>query len=129
MCSSNIIFLAVNNFEIKPTTISMIQNSCQFGRFSSEDLNAHITLFLHFAGVSDDAIRLRLFSFSFKDKAWIWLHPHHPNYFTNWNDLAQKFLAKYFSPSKTIQLRNEITFLMQYNGYFYLKLGRDSKNY
>ena len=110
--------IQANNFELKLAIISMIQNSCQFRGLPSEDPNAHITRFLQlcdtmkFNGVSDDAIRLRLFSFSLRDKAWSWLYSHPPNHFTTWNDLAQKFLAKYFPPSKTIQMRNEITNFM-----------------
>ncbi|PWS05605.1 hypothetical protein, partial [Enterobacter sp. HPCN14] len=33
-----------------------------------------------------------------------------------WGDLAQKFLAKYFPPSKTAKLRNDITSFCQFDG-------------
>ena len=34
---------------------------------------------------------------------------------SDWATLAQKFLAKYFPPTKTVKLRNDITNFMQYD--------------
>src|SRR3954465_14873408 len=68
-----------NNFELKPGFISMIQNHVQFFGLPNEDPNQHITNFLEYCdtvkmnGVSNDAIRLRLFSFSLRDKAKAWV--------------------------------------------------------
>ena len=59
-----------NNFKIKSTMIQMIQSTVQFSGHVHDDPNAHISNFLELCdtfkinGVSDDAIRLRLFSFS-----------------------------------------------------------------
>ena len=66
-------------------------------------------------GVRDDAIRLRLFTFSLKDKAREWLNSLLARSITNWATLAQKFLAKYFSLGKTIKLCNDITNFIQYD--------------
>ena len=60
--------IANNNFEIKPSVIQMVQNN-QFGGLLGEDPYAHILTFLNvyatfkINGVTDDAIRLRLFPF------------------------------------------------------------------
>ena len=35
---------------------------------------------------------------------------------TTWEELAQKFLAKYFPPAKTAKLRNDITTFVQLEG-------------
>ena len=73
-----IVAIANNNFEIKPSIIQMVQNN-QFRSLQGEDPCAHILTFLNVCatfkinGVTDDAIRLRLFPFSVRDKAQLWL--------------------------------------------------------
>lgn len=43
-----------------------------------------------------------------------------PGAITIWKELAQRFLAKYFSPTKTVKLRNNITTITQWeNKYLY----------
>lgn len=84
--------IAANSFEIKPSTIQMMQNSVQFGGASTEDPNMHIRDFIEicdtfkFNGVSDDAIKLRLFPFSLRDKAKGWLHSLPAGSITTWED-------------------------------------------
>ena len=62
----------------------MIQSSVQFYGLANEDPNAHIANFLQiydtfkYNGISDDAIRLRLFPFTLKDKAKAWLNSQPP---------------------------------------------------
>ena len=111
--------IPANNFEIKPAIIHMVQAN-QFGGSPIEDPNAHIASFMEICdtfkhnGVSDDAIRLRLFPFSLRDKAKSWLQSLPPGTITTWNALAQRFLAKFFPPGKTAKLRNEITSFTQH---------------
>lgn len=113
--------IQANNFEIKPAIIQMIQHSVQFSGLPNDDLNTHIDNFLEIYdtfkqnGVSDDAIRLRLFPFSLRDKAKVWLNSLPPETITTWDGLAQKFLAKFFPPSKTAKMRNDITIFVQYD--------------
>ena len=113
--------IAANNFEIKPAILQMIQTSVQFGGFSTDDPNTHITNFLEICdtfkhnGVSDDAIRLRLFPFSLRDKAKSWLNSLPQETITTWDELAQKFLAKFFPPAKTAKMRNDITQFVQHD--------------
>ncbi|KAJ9183285.1 hypothetical protein P3X46_007162 [Hevea brasiliensis] len=103
-----------NNFELKPALCQMVQQS-QFGGNPSESPHVHLAHFLEISdmlkinGVSDDAIRLRLFPFSLKDRAREWLHSLPPGSITTWDELCQAFLAQYFPPSKTAKLRNELT--------------------
>ncbi|XP_070037040.1 uncharacterized protein [Nicotiana tomentosiformis] len=58
--------------------------------------------------VSEDALRLRLFPFSLRGKALDWLErlPNHS--ISTWDELAEKFIAKFFSPGHMETLRDEI---------------------
>ncbi|KAF7824295.1 uncharacterized protein G2W53_022439 [Senna tora] len=107
--------IQANKFEIKLATIQLLQANGQFGGSPVEDPNNHILYFLEICdtfkhnGVSDDAIRLRLFPFSLRDKAKVWLQSLPEGSITTWEELAQQFLTKYFPPGKTAKMRNDIT--------------------
>ncbi|XP_073049447.1 uncharacterized protein [Primulina eburnea] len=98
----------------------MIQNTVQFGGNALDDPNTHIADFLEicdtfkFNGVSDDAVKLHLFSFSLRDKAKSWLNCLPVGSTTTWEDMAKAFLLKYFPPSKTMKLRADITTFSQF---------------
>jgi len=70
--------VVAHNFDLKPVLISMVQQS-QFGGLPMEDANLHLFVFLEVCntlkinGASTDAICLRLFSFSLRDKVRAWL--------------------------------------------------------
>ena len=108
-----------NNFELKPSFISFIKED-QFSGAPMENPNDHITSFLEkcdtvkINGATDEAIRLRLFPFSLRDKAKAWLTSHDANHFTTWNALATAFCTKYFPPGKTAKLHNSITSFAQH---------------
>ncbi|KAJ0714148.1 putative retrotransposon gag domain, aspartic peptidase domain superfamily [Helianthus annuus] len=103
-----------NNFEIKAGTISMLQNAVQFYGKDHEDPSVHIAGFIEVCATfrirdaSADAIRLRLFPFSLRDGAKEWLLSLPAGSITTWNQLAEKFLQKYFPPEKTVRLRTKI---------------------
>jgi len=96
----------------------MVQQS-QFGGSPMEDPNLHLLIFLEVCDtlklneVSTDAIRLRLFPFSLKDKAWAWLHSLPPDSIRTWDELTRALLTKFLPSSKTIILRNQITTFTQ----------------
>ena len=60
-------------------------------------------------GASQDALRLRHFPYSLRDRVKAWLNSLPPDSITTWNDLVDKFLTKYFPPTKNAKLRNKIT--------------------
>ncbi|KAK5845857.1 hypothetical protein PVK06_002093 [Gossypium arboreum] len=111
--------VAVNNFELKPNTIQMIQQFVQFDGLQDEDPIAHLANFVELYetfkinGISDDAIRLRLFPFSLRNKAKQWLNLLPGGSITTWEQMTEKFLFKYFSPAKTAKLRNDISSFVQ----------------
>ena len=110
--------VAANNFELKPALISMVRQS-PFGGSPMEDPNLQLSAFLEaydtlkIYGASSDAIRLRLFPFSLRVKAREWLHSLPTGSITTWDELTKVFLAKFFPPSKTASLRNQITSFTQ----------------
>ncbi|XP_058726309.1 uncharacterized protein LOC131597641 [Vicia villosa] len=105
--------IEANNFELKPSLLSAVQQS-QFSGNPTEDPNLHLLVFLQYAdtvkenGVSSEGIRLRLFPFLLRDRARAWLRSLPANSVTTWNELKKVFLAQYFPPSKTAMLRAQI---------------------
>ncbi|GKU88727.1 hypothetical protein SLEP1_g2957 [Rubroshorea leprosula] len=113
--------IQANNFEIKPAIIQMIQQTVQFSGLPNENPYAHIASFLEICdtfkanGVSNESVRLTLFPFSLHDKAKSWLQSFPAGHFTIWNVLVDKFIAKFFPPSKIAKLRNDITTFVQFD--------------
>ncbi|XP_075481186.1 uncharacterized protein LOC142521895 [Primulina tabacum] len=107
-----------NNFKLKPALINMVQQN-QFAGTATSDPHVHLRTFLKITdtvkinGVSDDIIRLRLFPFSLRDQARGWLQSLPLGSITTWQELATKFLAKYFPPAKSAQLKIEISTFRQ----------------
>ena len=107
------------NFELKPIIFQMLQTVGQFNRLPNEDPHLHFKLFLEVSdvfkivGATQDALRLRLFPYSLRDRARAWLNSLPPDSITTWNELADKFLMKYFPLIKSAKLRNEITSFCQ----------------
>ncbi|KAH9704917.1 hypothetical protein KPL70_011661 [Citrus sinensis] len=103
------------NFELKPVMFQMLQTVGQFNVLPNEDPHLHLKLFLKvsdafkIAGATQVALRLRLFPYSLRDRARAWLNSLPSDSITTWNELADKFLMKYFPPTKNAKLRNEIT--------------------
>ncbi|XP_055960233.1 uncharacterized protein LOC126678772 [Mercurialis annua] len=89
-------------FEIKPSTIQLLENRCAFFGLKHEDPNAHIAKFLgvlntfKLHGITADQIKLRMFPFSLRDKA--------------------TFLNKYFPHGKTTKLTKDILEFVQFDG-------------
>ncbi|GKE33190.1 reverse transcriptase domain-containing protein, partial [Tanacetum coccineum] len=65
-------------------------------------------------GVTDDALRLYLFPYSLTHHATAWFDHLPKNSIHTFQEMASKFLSKYFPPSMVTKLRNDIHTL--YNG-------------
>ncbi|WCJ29408.1 hypothetical protein M5689_011047 [Euphorbia peplus] len=111
--------IAANQWEIKPALLNMLTNNVTFYGLPSENPNAHLTNFLEVCDtfkindVPAEAIKLRLFPFTLKDRAKVWLTSLPQGSITSWNQLAQAFLSKYFPLAKTARIIKEITSFTQ----------------
>ncbi|XP_074293573.1 uncharacterized protein LOC141620659 [Silene latifolia] len=105
--------IQANNFEIKNALLNLVQDN-QFGGGPLENPNDHLNEFLENCdmyksnGVSDDAVRLRLFPRSLRGSAKDWLKNCDPDSFKTWDELASAFLNKYFPPSRTAKVKSEL---------------------
>ncbi|GJQ90512.1 reverse transcriptase domain-containing protein [Tanacetum coccineum] len=70
--------------------------------------------------VPNTSVKLMLFPFSLEGAARIWLEKEPPRSIETWDDLVSKFINKFFPPSKTTNLRNEIMrFQQKFDETFY----------
>nr|GEW73857.1 reverse transcriptase domain-containing protein [Tanacetum cinerariifolium] len=116
--------IIADNFELKHGLLTLVQNKQFFGH-DKEDPHAHVRYFnkitstLKFLNVLNTLIKLMLFSFSLEGAAQIWLEKEPPRSIFTWDDLVLKFINQFFPPSKTTNLRNEITnFQQRFKEYF-----------
>ncbi|KAJ9535332.1 hypothetical protein OSB04_un001557 [Centaurea solstitialis] len=107
-----------NNFEIKHGTIQLVQAN-QFGGSALEDPHSHLRTFekicntFKMNGPPEDAIKLRLFPFSLRDRAAAWEESLPAGQIETWNDMIRAFLNKFFPPGRTAILLAEITHFTQ----------------
>ncbi|GJX39966.1 reverse transcriptase domain-containing protein [Tanacetum coccineum] len=110
--------ILAENFELKHGLLNLV-TSKQFCGFEKEDPHAHIRWFnkitstIKYKDVPNASIKLMLFPFSIEGAARIWLEKEPPRSILTWEDLVSKFINQFFPPSKTTNLRNEITNFQQ----------------
>nr|GEY31889.1 reverse transcriptase domain-containing protein [Tanacetum cinerariifolium] len=97
-----------------------------FFEHDKEDPHAHIRYFnkitstMRVPNVPSSSIKLMLFPFSLEGAAQVWLEKEPPRSIQTWDDLVSKFINQFFPPSKTTNLRNEITrFQQRFDESFY----------
>ncbi|GJY34439.1 reverse transcriptase domain-containing protein [Tanacetum coccineum] len=102
------------------------EDAIQFFGHDKEDPHAHIRYFnkitstMKIPNVPNTSVKLMLFPFSLEGAARIWLEKEPPRSIETWDDLVSKFINKFFPPSKTTNLRNEITrFQQKFDETFY----------
>ncbi|XP_075081450.1 uncharacterized protein LOC142166333 [Nicotiana tabacum] len=110
------------HFELKQSMIQLLHANGQFMGLPREDPQQHILNFLEISDtyitnrVTPDYVRLTLFPFSLLGEAKRWLKAEPANSITSWNDLARKFLARFFPSGKTVKIRSEIVAFRQKAG-------------
>nr|GEV21174.1 DNA-directed DNA polymerase [Tanacetum cinerariifolium] len=107
-----ILKILAENFEIKTNLLQLVQAN-KFHGFERDNPNTHISNFkrmtatLKYRDVPNDAIKLMLFPYSLEGAARIWYEKEPPNSILTWDDLVNKFVNKFFPPSKTTYLKNK----------------------
>ncbi|XP_070004218.1 uncharacterized protein [Nicotiana sylvestris] len=97
----------------------------EFMGLPHEDPQQHILNFLEISdnyitnGATSDYVRHTPFPFSLLGEAKRWLKEEPANFITSWNDLARKFLARFFPSGKTAKIRSEIVAFKQKIGNLY----------
>jgi len=109
-------------FELKQNMVHILHTNGQFTGLPREDRQIHLRIFIEITntyipiGVSSDYVRLTLFPYSLLGAARRWLDSEPPNSITTWDDLAKKFLSRFFPSKKTAKLRGEIINFVQKQG-------------
>ncbi|GJX16103.1 reverse transcriptase domain-containing protein [Tanacetum coccineum] len=110
--------ILAENFKLKHGLLNLV-TSKQFYGFEKEDPHAHIRWFnkitstIKYRDVPNSSIKLMFFPFSIEGATRIWLEKEPPRSILTWEDLVSKFINQFFPPSKTTNLRNEITNFQQ----------------
>ena len=93
--------IEVNNFELKPALITMVQQH-QYTRHPSEDPNEHMGRFMRMAntmnlnGVRPEFIKLQLFPFSLRDVVATWFESLPYGSVNNWEELVEAYMSRFF---------------------------------
>ena len=99
------------HFEIRPATIGMLPS---FHGLARESPYNHLGKFLSICStfknqnLDDENVRLRLFPFSLHDKAASWLNSLPENSIRSWEQFVKKFKNKFYSMSKTNEMRQAL---------------------
>ncbi|GJX90257.1 reverse transcriptase domain-containing protein, partial [Tanacetum coccineum] len=105
-------------FELKIGLLNLV-TAISFHGFENDDPHSHIRRFtkitqtIKLNQVPHDIIKWILFPFSLEGATRTWLEKESPNSITTWNGLVSKFVNRFFPPSRTTNLRNEITNFQQ----------------
>ena len=110
--------IEANNFELKPTLITMVQQH-QFIGHPSENPNEHMGRFMRMAntvklnGVRPKVIKLQLFPFSLRDVAATWFDSLPVGSVYTWEELVVAYMSLFFPPALTAERRGEIIVFKQ----------------
>nr|GEX49497.1 hypothetical protein [Tanacetum cinerariifolium] len=106
--------ILAEQFELKHSLINMM-NSKQFFRLEKDNLHDHIRWFskitstINYKDVPNSLI---------KNPRWLKKEP--PRSITTWDDLVSKFINEFFHPSRTTNLRTEISnFQQKFDEFFH----------
>nr|GFC72095.1 reverse transcriptase domain-containing protein [Tanacetum cinerariifolium] len=106
--------ILAEQFELKHSLINMMTSEQFFG-LEKDNSYDHVRWFnkitstIKYKDVPTSVIKLILFPFSLTWAARRWLEKEPPHSITTWDDLVSKLINEFFPPSRTTNLRNEIS--------------------
>nr|GFB66985.1 hypothetical protein [Tanacetum cinerariifolium] len=110
--------ILAEQFELKHSLINMMTSEQFFG-LEKDNPHDHVRWFnkitstIKYKDVPNSVIKLILFPFSLVGAPRRWLEKEPPRSITTWDDLVSKFINEFFPPSRTTNLRNEISNFQQ----------------
>nr|GFC70622.1 reverse transcriptase domain-containing protein [Tanacetum cinerariifolium] len=110
--------ILAEQFELKHSLINMMTSEQFFG-LEKDDPHDHVRWFnkitstIKYKDVPYSVIKLILFPFSLAGAAYRCIEKEPPRSITTWDDLVSKFINEFFPPSRTTNLRNEISNFQQ----------------
>nr|GEZ03904.1 reverse transcriptase domain-containing protein [Tanacetum cinerariifolium] len=117
--------ILAEQFELKHSLINMMTLDQFFG-LEKDNPHDHIRWFnkitstIKYKDVPNSSIMLMLFPFSLTGAASWWLEKEPSRSILTWEDLVSKFINEFFPPSRTTNLRNEISnFQQQFDESFH----------
>jgi len=110
------------HFELKKGMIQLFHTNGQLMGLPHKDPQQHNLNFLEISdtyitnGVTYDYVRLTLFPSFLLGESKRWQNSDPANSIASWNDLARKFLARFFPSGKTAKIISEIVAFKQREG-------------
>nr|GEX09091.1 reverse transcriptase domain-containing protein [Tanacetum cinerariifolium] len=110
--------ILAEQFKLKHSLINMMTSEQFFG-LKKDNPHDHVRWFnkitstIKYKDVPNSVIRLILFPFFLAGAARRWLKIEPSHSITTWDDLVSKFINEFFPPSRTTNLRNEISNFQQ----------------
>ena len=104
--------------ELKPTLLTLIC-SHPFSGMDHEDSYTHLSTFMELcstigaANKDAEAVYLRAFLFSLTGMAKVWLQSHPNQSLNSWEEVEEKFIARFFPPSHFITAKSAIATFSQ----------------
>ena len=104
---------SVESYEINVPLLNLVMKD-QFSGLPSEDAIFHLNNFVELCDMQNkkdvdyEIVKLKLFSFSLRDRAKTWFSSLLKNSIDSWRKCKDAFISKYFPPAKINSLRNDI---------------------